>query len=99
YVAIIGHTGSSKTTPAEYVHGPVTATSGAVTIGNYSLSKEKKLKEIKDLRSKVVIVFQYPEHQLYEENVQKDIAFGPQDFRVRSDIIEKRTKKVIDKEV
>lgn len=95
FVAIIGHTGSGKSTLIQHLNGLLTPTSGEVTIGNYSLSKEKKLKEMKDLRSKVGIVFQYPEHQLFEENVQKDIAFGPQNFGVRSDIIEKRTKKVI----
>src|SRR5699024_3031901 len=69
FVAIIGLTESGKSTINQHLKDLLTQTSGEVTIGNYSLSKEKKLKEMKDLRSKVGIVFQYPEHQLFEENV------------------------------
>src|SRR5699024_898666 len=76
-VTIIGHTGSVKSTLNQHLNRVLTPTSGEVTIGNYSVSTEKKLKEMKDLRSKVGIVFQYPAHQLFEENVQNDIAFGP----------------------
>lgn len=95
FVAIIGHTGSGKSTLIQHLNGLLRPTSGEVIIGDYTLSKEKKLKEMKELRSKVGIVFQYPEHQLFEENVQKDIAFGPENFGVPTRTIEKRVKKVI----
>src|SRR5699024_6740816 len=66
-------------------------------IGDYKLSNEKKLKEMKDLRSKVGVVFQYPEHQLFEETVEKDIAFGPQNFGVEQDTIKKRIAEILPK--
>src|SRR5699024_7244565 len=77
FVAIIGHTGSGKSTLIQHLNGLLIPTEGTLTIGEYTLSREKKLKQMKELRSKVGIVFQYPEHQLFEETVKKDIAFGP----------------------
>src|SRR5699024_3641078 len=70
---------------------------GEVHIGPYAITREKKLPEMKALRSKVGIVFQYPEHQLFEETVQKDIAFGPKNFGVEEEEIDHRIKKIIPK--
>src|SRR5690625_3780273 len=80
YVAIIGHTGSGKSTLIQHLNGLLTPTEGEVTIGNYTLTKGRKQRDLKKLRSEVGIVFQYPEHQLFEETVEKDIAFGPTNF-------------------
>lgn len=97
FIAIIGHTGSGKSTLIQHLNGLLTPTKGEVVIGDYVLSSEKKLKEMKELRSKVGVVFQYPEHQLFEETVAKDIAFGPENFGVTKNIIQKRIKEVLPK--
>src|SRR5690625_2125521 len=89
FTAIIGHTGSGKSTLIQHLNGLLTPTEGEVMIGHYTLSKEKKLKEMKELRSQVGVVFQYPEHQLFEETVEKDIAFGPENFGVPKEEIQK----------
>jgi|SRR5690625_1161785 len=95
FVAIIGHTGSGKSTLIQHLNGLLTPTEGKVKIGNYILSKGKKPKNIKKLRSKVGVVFQYPEHQLFEETVEKDIAFGPENFEVPPGEIKRRIDKIL----
>lgn len=95
FVAIIGHTGSGKSTLIQHLNGLSVPSDGEVRIGEYKLTNEEKLKNMKDLRSKVGVVFQYPEHQLFEETVAKDIAFGPENFGVSQEEIKKRTKEVI----
>lgn len=97
FVAIIGHTGSGKSTLIQHLNGLIRPTKGNVTIGDYTLSAEKKLKEMKELRSRVGVVFQYPEHQLFEENVEKDIAFGPRNFNVADAEITERIKEIVPK--
>ena len=95
FVAIIGHTGSGKSTLIQHLNGLLIPTEGKVKIGPYVLSKEKTIKEMKKLRSKVGVVFQYPEHQLFEETVEKDIAFGPENFGVDKETIKKRMKEIL----
>lgn len=95
FIAIIGHTGSGKSTLIQHLNGLSIPSEGEVIIGDFKLSNEKKIKNMKELRSKVGVVFQYPEHQLFEETVAKDIAFGPENFGVPQAEIEKRTKDVI----
>lgn len=95
YVAIIGHTGSGKSTLIQHLNGLTLPTKGTVKVGPYSLSKENKPKDMKTLRSKVGAVFQYPEHQLFEETVVKDIAFGPKNFGVSESEIERRIKEIV----
>ncbi|MFD2131159.1 energy-coupling factor ABC transporter ATP-binding protein [Pseudogracilibacillus auburnensis] len=97
FIAIIGHTGSGKSTLIQHLNGLLTPTKGEVKIGNYTLSSEKKLREMKELRSKVGVVFQYPEHQLFEETVEKDIAFGPENFGVPTSTIKKRIEEIMPK--
>lgn len=97
FIAIIGHTGSGKSTLIQHLNGLLKPTKGEVIIGDYNLSSENKLKEMKDLRSKVGIVFQYPEHQLFEETVEKDIAFGPQNFGVKQETINERITEILPK--
>lgn len=91
FTAIIGHTGSGKSTLIQHLNGLIMPTKGKVTIGAYELTKGKKPDDMKELRSKVGIVFQYPEHQLFEETVEKDIAFGPENFGVPESDIQTRT--------
>lgn len=90
FTAIIGHTGSGKSTLIQHLNGLAIPTEGKVKIGDYVLQKDMKLKQMKELRSKVGVVFQYPEHQLFEETIEKDIAFGPQNFGVPEDEIKRR---------
>lgn len=95
FVAIVGHTGSGKSTLIQHLNGLSVPTEGEVSIGDYRLSKADKPKDMKKLRSRVGVVFQYPEHQLFEETVEKDIAFGPQNFGVMEAEIQKRIKEII----
>ncbi|WP_077623991.1 energy-coupling factor ABC transporter ATP-binding protein [Sediminibacillus massiliensis] len=95
FVAVVGHTGSGKSTLIQHLNGLLRPTKGEVQIGEYKLLPDQKLKQIKELRRRVGIVFQYPEHQLFEENVAKDIAFGPQNFGIDNQEIDKRTKEVL----
>lgn len=97
FVAIIGHTGSGKSTLIQHLNGLAIPTTGTVTIGDFKLSKDKKIKAMKQLRSKVGAVFQYPEHQLFEETVRKDIAFGPTNFGVSEAVINERIEDIIPK--
>ncbi|MFC0300778.1 energy-coupling factor ABC transporter ATP-binding protein [Virgibacillus soli] len=95
FVAIIGHTGSGKSTLIQHLNGLVRPTSGEVMIGDFHLTHDNKPKNMKNLRSRVGVVFQYPEHQLFEETVKKDIAFGPENFGVPKEEIEKRIYDII----
>ncbi|GAA0434557.1 energy-coupling factor ABC transporter ATP-binding protein [Lentibacillus halophilus] len=90
FAAVIGHTGSGKSTLIQHLNGLVRPSKGEVTIGNYRLTHNNKPAALKALRSRVGVVFQYPEHQLFEETVRKDIAFGPKNFGVSNDDIDKR---------
>ncbi|MGG3842772.1 energy-coupling factor ABC transporter ATP-binding protein [Anoxybacillus kestanbolensis] len=80
YVAVIGHTGSGKSTLLQHLNGLLQPTKGSVHLGDYAITAGKKEKYLKPLRKKVGIVFQFPEHQLFEETVEKDICFGPMNF-------------------
>ena len=79
--AIIGHTGSGKSTLIQTLNGLLLPTSGEVKVGEYVVtSKKKKNKKIKELRKSLAIVFQFPEYQLFEETVEKDVAFGLKNY-------------------
>ena len=80
YTAIIGHTGSGKSTILQHLNALLKPTTGTVTLGERVVDSETSNKDLKPLRQKVGIVFQFPESQLFEETVEKDIAFGPKNF-------------------
>lgn len=80
FVALIGHTGSGKSTLIQHMNGLLKPTSGSITVGDRTIHAGEKAKHLKALRQKVGMVFQYPEHQLFEETVEKDICFGPMNF-------------------
>ncbi|OTN89169.1 energy-coupling factor transporter ATP-binding protein EcfA2 [Enterococcus sp. 7E2_DIV0204] len=82
YTAIVGHTGSGKSTLLQHLNALVKPTKGTVTIGDRTIVPETNNKNLKPIRKKVGIVFQFPEAQLFEETVAKDIAFGPKNFGV-----------------
>lgn len=75
FIGLIGHTGSGKSTLVQLFNGLITPTTGRVTIDGIELTeKDTKLKQV---RQKVGLVFQYPEHQLFEETIYSEVAFGP----------------------
>lgn len=86
YVAIIGQTGSGKSTLIQHFNGLILPSSGSVTVNQLAMSDKKNRRQI---RKDVGIVFQYPEHQLFEETVFKDIAFGPTNMGMSKNEIEK----------
>ena len=90
-IGIIGHTGSGKSTLVQHLNGLLQPTKGSVFIENENIWDNPK--EIRKIRSKVGLVFQYPEYQLFEETVFKDIAFGPSNMGISG---EELTKTVLE---
>jgi len=84
FVAIVGHTGSGKSTLVQHMNALLLPTSGTVTVFDQKLPPKKKEK-INHLRQKVGLVFQFPEYQLFEETIIKDIMFGPKNFKMNDD--------------
>lgn len=94
FVGIIGHTGSGKSTFVQLLNGLIQPTTGTVTVDGTDISK--KTKEVMAMRHKVGMVFQYPEYQLFEETIAKDIAFGPRNFGLSEQEIEERVREAMD---
>ncbi len=94
YQAIIGHTGSGKSTILQHLNALLKPTEGTVRIGSAIIESKKKPKDLRPVRQKVGIVFQFPEHQLFEETVLKDIMFGPMNFGVDEKEAEERARKM-----
>ncbi|MEZ7513556.1 energy-coupling factor ABC transporter ATP-binding protein [Bacillus sp. FSL W8-0920] len=95
YVAVIGHTGSGKSTLLQHLNGLLKPTKGSIALGDTILQANKKQKDLKSLRKKVGIVFQFPEHQLFEETIIKDICFGPMNFGVPQEKAEAKAKEML----
>ncbi|WP_042353684.1 energy-coupling factor ABC transporter ATP-binding protein [Bacillus rubiinfantis] len=95
YMAIIGHTGSGKSTVLQHLNGLLVPTEGTVTIGNREIKANQKNKGLRQVRQKVGIVFQFPEHQLFEETVEKDIMFGPMNFGVSETEAKERARHAL----
>lgn len=93
FIGIIGHTGSGKSTLIQHLNGLIHPTSGKVTIDGVDLAAKTKAAVAK--RHSVGMVFQYPEHQLFEETVAKDIAFGPKNLGCSEEETEKRVKSAM----
>jgi|SRR5579875_2817705 len=92
YMALIGHTGSGKSTVLQHLNALLQPTKGIVKIGDREIKSRQKNKNLKPVRQKVGIVFQFPEHQLFEETVEKDIIFGPMNFGVSEEEARKRAR-------
>ena len=94
FIGLICHTGSGKSTLVQHLNGLIKPTSGEIIVDGQSLSdKETKMKKI---RQKVGLVFQYPEHQLFEETIYKDIAFGPKNLGLSEEEIDSRVRRAME---
>ena len=93
YTAIIGHTGSGKSTLLQLLNGLLRPTEGMIQFDDFVLDNHSEPKEMKYLRKKVGLVFQFPESQLFAETVLADVAFGPQNFGVPKDKAEEIAKE------
>lgn len=94
---IIGHTGSGKSTLIQHINGLIKVQEGTITVGDITLTNKKRPKpKYSVLRSEVGMVFQYPEYQLFEETVEKDVAFGPKNLKIPKEEIKDRVKEAIE---
>ena len=93
FVAIVGHTGSGKSTLVQHLNGLLKPTSGLVLVDDEDMNGENVNKRL--IRQKVGLVFQYPEYQLFEETVAKDIAFGPKNQGLDAEEIDRRVRRAM----
>ena len=91
FIGVIGHTGSGKSTLMQHLNGLLKPTSGQILLDGKDIWSDKKL--TRQSRFRVGLVFQYPEYQLFEETVYKDIAFGPKNMGLKSDEIDRRVRE------
>lgn len=94
FVALIGHTGSGKSTLIQHLNGLLKATSGNIIVDNIDLNDKKT--KLSDIRKKVGLVFQYPEYQLFEETIEKDIEYGPRNLGLEQEEITTRVKRAME---
>ena len=93
FVALIGHTGSGKSTLIQHMNGLLKPTSGKIIVDGQDITKAGV--KLTDIRKKVGLVFQYPEYQLFEETIEKDIEYGPRNLGLEQEEITRRVKKAM----
>lgn len=93
-LGVIGHTGSGKSTMLQHLNGLLKPDSGQIIIGDIDITDEKV--KMTEIRKRVGLVFQYPEYQLFEETVAKDVAFGPKNLGMSDEEIEKTVRKSLE---
>ena len=93
YTALIGHTGSGKSTILQLLNGLLVPTEGSVVIDEIKITSTSVNKDIKQVRKKVGLVFQFAESQIFDETVLKDVAFGPQNFGVSKEEAERLARE------
>ena len=91
FAAVIGHTGSGKSTFIQHLNALLQPTEGRVLLDGQDINKDKYTR--RDVKRKVGLVFQYPEYQLFEETVYKDIAFGPSNMKLGKEEIDERVRE------
>lgn len=91
FIGLIGHTGSGKSTLIQHLNGLVKPSSGEIVVNGYDISSSKS--NLREVRKRVGLVFQYPEYQLFEETVAKDIAYGPTNLGLDEKEIDKRVRE------
>jgi energy-coupling factor transport system ATP-binding protein len=94
FITLIGHTGSGKSTLIQHLNGLLKPSEGTIIVDGVNIT-EKGVK-LSDIRKKVGLVFQYPEYQLFEETIEKDIEFGPRNLGLGEDEIHKRVIKAME---
>lgn len=93
FVGLIGSTGSGKSTLIQHLNGLVKTQEGEVVVAGMNAREKKTLKT---LRFKVGMVFQYPEYQLFEDTVAKDVAFGPKNMKLEKDEVDRRVRRAME---
>ena len=93
FTGIIGHTGSGKSTLIQHLNGLLRPDSGRIFIDGYEITAKDAV--MRDIRRKVGLVFQYPEYQLFEETVEKDVAYGPKNMGLPSEEIQVRVREAL----
>lgn len=91
FIGVIGHTGSGKSTLMQHLNGLLKPTSGEILLDGVDIWSDKNV--TRQARFRVGLVFQYPEYQLFEETVYKDIAFGPKNMKLSTDEIDRRVRE------
>lgn len=94
FIGLIGHTGSGKSTLVQHLNGLIKPTTGKIIVDGMDITSEDA--NLKEVRQKVGLVFQYPEHQLFEETIYKDIAFGPKNLELKEGEVRERVKKAME---
>lgn len=94
FLGIIGHTGSGKSTLLQHLNGLLKPSEGTIVIGGIDITDDGV--SMVEIRKKIGLVFQYPEYQLFEETVAKDVAFGPKNLGLSEEEIEERVKEAIE---
>ena len=95
FVSIIGQTGSGKSTLIQHLNALLVPEKGSVEVDNFKIVPGKRNKHIKDLRKHVGVVFQFPEYQLFEETVIKDVMFGPRNFGLKKEEAYEKAKNAL----
>ncbi|MEE0989163.1 MAG: energy-coupling factor transporter ATPase [Kandleria vitulina] len=95
FTALIGHTGSGKSTLIQHINALLIPSSGKVTIEDFEITHTKKSQLLKPLRKKAGLVFQFPEYQLFEETIEKDITFGPRNFGVSEEEAKQKARECL----
>lgn len=95
FTALIGHTGSGKSTLIQHINALLLPSNGEVDIDGFVIRAEEKPEVLKPLRKKAGLVFQFPEYQLFEETIEKDIIFGPTNFGMSEEEAKERAGKVL----
>ncbi len=95
FTAIIGHTGSGKSTLVQHINALLLPTAGKVIVEDYKINAHEKTGPLKPLRKLVGLVFQFPEYQLFEETIEKDIIFGPKNFGIEEETAKQKAKEAL----
>jgi len=94
FIGLIGHTGSGKSTLIQHLNAIIKPTSGEILLNGEDINADKA--KLKSVRQRVGLVFQYPEHQLFEMTVYKDVAYGPSNMELNEEEIDKRVRKSLE---
>ena len=96
FVGLIGHTGSGKSTLVQHINALLRPSKGVIKVGEYEIiAKAKKIKNLKNLKKYAGLVFQFPEYQLFEDTVLKDVSYGPKNFGDKEEEAILKAKKAL----